>query len=70
MIVPVENDHAIIAEIKSIQLSRSKFGISVPGSSDGILDHGKAKRIVRLEYGKIVRRSLAVAKRIVHDVVG
>ena len=42
MIVPVENDHAIIAEIKSIQLSRSKFGISVPGSSDGILDHGKA----------------------------
>jgi hypothetical protein len=42
----------------------------MPGSSDGILNNGGAKRIVRLEDREVVRRSLAIGEGKVDDIAG
>ena len=42
----------------------------MPGSSDCILNNGGPKRVVRLEDGEVVRRSLAVGEGEVDDVGG
>jgi hypothetical protein len=49
MIVPVENDHAITAEVKANQLCRDMHIKRVPGTSDGSLHDCGAPWIVRLE---------------------
>jgi hypothetical protein len=48
-VIPVANDHAIIAEVNRRQVRGRKLGVSVPVSSDGVLKNGKAPWIVRLE---------------------
>ena len=70
VIVPVKNDHAITAEVKAKQLCRDMHIKRVPGASDGSLHHGTAPWIVRLEYGVLVRRIVAVSEGVVNDVVG
>src|SRR5207302_6113244 len=62
VVVPVKDDHAIIAERESSQVSWRKHTKGMPGSSDCILNNGGPKRVVRLEDGEVVRRSLAVGE--------
>ena len=49
VIIPVKNDHPIIAEVKGKQLRRDMHIKRVPGTGDSSLNHGTAPRIVRLE---------------------
>ena len=49
VIVPVENNHPIIAEHEASQLCRRKHRVSVPGAGDSGLHHRAAPWIVRLE---------------------
>lgn len=48
-VIPVEDNYSIIAEVNRRQVCWRKHGKGVPGSSDGILNKGRAPRIVRLE---------------------
>src|SRR5207249_7344402 len=67
-VIPVEDNHPILAEIESSQIIRRKLGESVPIASDGILNNRGAPRIVCLESGELVRGSLAIGKRIINGV--
>src|SRR5262245_7359 len=69
MIVPVQNDHAIVAEHEPSQLRRGEHSKRMPGASDGSLHHGKGPRIVRLEYGVVVRCTVAVGEGVVNGVI-
>src|SRR5262245_24956290 len=69
-VVPIQDDHAILAEVESNQVSWRKHSISVPGSSDCVLNDGKAPRIVCLKDGVIVRSIHARGESIINDVTG
>ena len=67
-VIPVKNDYSIIAEVDRRQVRGHKLRISVTVRSDGILKNGKAPRIVRIEYGEVIRSGLADSKRVLNGV--
>jgi hypothetical protein len=67
-VVPVKDDHAILAEVEPSQVCGRKHRKGVPISRDGIRKDGRAPGIVRLEYSVIVWRCLAIGKGIVNCV--
>ena len=48
-VIPVTNNHSIIAEVDRRQVCWRKLSISVSVGNDGVLNKGRAPRIVRLE---------------------
>ena len=48
-VIPVTDNYSIIAEVNRRQVCWRKLSVSMPVSSDGILNKGRAPRIVRLE---------------------
>jgi hypothetical protein len=70
VVVPVKDDHPILSEIEPGQLGWRKYSKAMPGSSNGILNDGRTKRIVSLEDGEVVRRCLAVGEGEVDNVAG
>src|SRR5260370_42684204 len=70
VVVPVKDDHPILSEVEPSQVSWRKHSKGMPGTSDGILNNGGAKRIVRLEDREVVRRTLAIGEGKVDDVTG
>jgi len=70
VIVPVKDNHAILSEVEPSQVSWRKHTKGMPSSSDSILNNSGAKRIVRLEDGEVIRRTLAVGEGKVDDVAG
>ena len=67
-VIPVKNDHVIIAEWEPSQLRRREQGEGMPVSRDGIRKNRPAPRIVRLEYSKLVWRRLAIGKGVINGV--
>ena len=67
-VVPIENDHVIIAEWEASQLRGRKRAKGMPVSRNRIRKDGPAPRIVRLEYSKLVWRWLAIGKRVINRV--
>src|SRR4026207_2566068 len=69
-VVPVQDDHTILAEVESSQLSWTKHRVSVPGSGDSVLNHSIAPWIVCLEDCVVVRSTHARVESIINDVAG
>ena len=70
VVVPVKDDHPILSEVEPSQVPWRKHAKGMPCCRDGSLDDGRAKWIVSLEDGEVVRCRLAVGKGIVDDVGG
>src|SRR6266446_6791490 len=69
MIVPVENNDAVVAKAKASQLCRGEDGESVSSTDNGVFDDGVPPWVMALEEGVIVGSSLAVGEGIVDRVV-
>jgi hypothetical protein len=69
-IVPIQDDHAILAEVESNQFCWRKHGTSVPGSGNGVLYYGKAQWIVCLEDCVVIRSTDARGESVINDVAG
>src|SRR5207342_747219 len=65
-VVPIQDDHAILAEVESNQITRRKHRISVPGSGDGIFKYGKAPRIMCLKDCVVVRSADARGESVIN----
>jgi hypothetical protein len=70
VVVPVKDNHPILSEIEPSQVTWRKYSKAMPGCRDGILNHGRAKWIVCLKDGEVVRRRLAIGEGEVDDVAG
>ena len=69
-VIPVKNDYPVIAEVDRRQVCWRKLSVSMPGSSDGVLNKGRAPRVVRLEQREVIRSGLADRKRVLNRVAG
>src|SRR5262245_27861118 len=69
-VVPVQHDNAVLTEVEAGQVCRCKHSVSVRGSSDGVLEHGKAPWIMRLKDGRLVWCGVAKIKRVINSVTG
>ena len=72
-VVPVEDDHAILAEVESSQVTRPKYRVSVAGTGDGVRNYmaaGKPPGIVRFKDRVVVRSIHARGESIINDVAG
>ena len=69
-IVPVKNDYSILAEVHRRQVCWHKLSVSMPVRSDGILKDRRSPRIMRIEYGEVIRVRLADGKGILNSVAG
>ena len=68
-IIPVTDNYSIIAEVNRRQICWCKLSISMPVSNDGVLNKGRAPRIVRLEQREVVRSGLTDSKRVLTVLV-
>src|SRR4029077_16199066 len=69
-VVPIQDDHAILAKVESNQFSWGKHRISMPGSGDGVFNYSIAPWIVCLEDRVVVRSTHARGEGIINDVAG